>query len=747
LTAAEASTNVHGLVPAPHSQSRSMGLLGATGVGVGAIVGGGILVLAGAAFEATGPGALAAFALNGVVAALTALSFAEMSTTFPESGGAYVFAKKVLSVRAAFAVGWILWFAYIVAGVLYALGFAEFAVAIASDLWFAASGEVPPALVSRRTVIALALAAVGLYTVGLIRKSSGGGQWATVGKVVVFAVVIVAGLWALPGSSGSALAADLTPFLANGNAGLLRAMGFTFIALQGFEVIAAVAGEVREPSRTLPRAMFLSLGVSLLIYLPLLFVVITAGTPEGQKIAELSATQPETVIPRAVKGFMGPTGYWLVMIAAVLSTLSALQANILAASRVALTMAVDRTLPRVLAERHATRMTPVMAIYASALALVAILFMVPNLASAGAAASLIFLVSFALAHWTSYLARRRAGGARAPFSTPWFPAVPVIGGSACALLAIHQGLAVPAAGAIAAVWLGLGVILYFALFASRAEAVDASVQARDPHLARLRGLSPLVLVPVANPDSASAMIGIANALAPPSVGRVLLLSVVRKTEPGGLDSAERVLSEAIRSSLASGHSPEALLTIAAEPWSEIARVAESHRCESLLLGLSRVEETTTGNQLENLINEVDSDVAVLRARPGWKLESAERILVPVGGRGGHDELRARLLGSLCRGTARSVTFARILPCSAGAERVAESERSLRRVAEEEAPGQASTRVVQSDDLVGALVQLASEHDLLVLGIQRLKGRRAFGRVALAAAARNPAATILISRRA
>lgn len=553
----------------PQSESRSVGLLGATGVGVGAIVGGGILVLAGAAFTATGPGALVAFAVNGVVAALTALSFAEMSTAFPESGGTYVFAKKVLSVRSAFAVGWILWFAYIVAGVLYALGFAEYAVAIAADLWRAATGSAPGALTSRRTVIALAVGATGVYTLNLIRKTTGGGQLATIGKVVVFAVLIFVGLWAMLGESRQAIAEDLSPFFPNGLPGLLQAMGFTFIALQGFEIIAAVAGEVRDPTRNLPRAMFLSLGISLLVYLPLLLVVSTVGTPSSTSIRLLSESQPETVMAAAVKSYMGPAGYWLVMIAAILSTLSALHANILAASRVALTMATDRTLPRVLAERHATRSTPVMAIYASALALVAILFMVPNLAAAGAAASLIFLVSFALAHWTSYLARRRGGGAKA-FVTPAFPAVQVVGGGACAALAIYQGFAVPAAGGIVAVWLGLGVILYFALFASRAEAVDAFAQARDPHLARLRGLSPLVLAPIANPDSAAAMVGVANALAPPSVGRVLLLTVVKRSAPGGLDSAQRVLNEALTTSLASGHAPEALLTIADEPWNERA---------------------------------------------------------------------------------------------------------------------------------------------------------------------------------
>lgn len=90
-----------------------------------------------------------------------------------------------------------------------------------------------------------------------------------------------------------------------------------------------------------------------------------------------------------VKNYLGGAGYWLVMLAAVLSTLSALHASLLAASRVAYTMARDRTLPRVLAQAHRTRHTPLMAIYTSFVALAAILFMVPNLAAAGAAASLI----------------------------------------------------------------------------------------------------------------------------------------------------------------------------------------------------------------------------------------------------------------------------------------------------------------------------------------------------------------------
>ena len=111
----------------PLDDQRNIGLFGATSLGVGAIVGGGILALAGVAFATAGPGAIIAFALNGVIALLTVASFAYLARRFPESGGIYAYAKKVLSIEVAFVVGWVVWFASILAGVLYSLGFAAFA--------------------------------------------------------------------------------------------------------------------------------------------------------------------------------------------------------------------------------------------------------------------------------------------------------------------------------------------------------------------------------------------------------------------------------------------------------------------------------------------------------------------------------------------------------------------------------------------------------------------------------------------
>jgi basic amino acid/polyamine antiporter, APA family len=740
------ATPENGAVP------RTIGLLGATGVGLGAIVGGGILVLAGVAFSATGPGAIVAFAINGFVAVLTALSFAEMSSAFPESGGAYAYAKKVLSVRVAFAVGWVLWFAYIVAGVLYALGFAEYAALVLIEVSRTAFGVVPAWLTSHNTVLVLALLATIAFSASLIRKAAGGGPWATVGKVIVFIALIAAGLWVLASRPSGTVGAALSPLFPRGSIGLLQAMGFTFIALQGFEVIAAVAGEVKKPERNIPRAMLLSLGSALVIYIPLLFVIATVGVPGGESLVAMSTKDPETVMAVAVRNFLGPVGYWAVILAAILSTLSALEANILAASRVALSMGRDRTLPSVLTRTYAKSGTPVMAIYATALALVVTMVMVPNVAAAGAAASLIFLVSFAIAHATSWLARRRSGssGSQDTFRTPLFPMVPVVGGIACVTLAVFQAFAVPAAGGIVTVWLGLGVILYIALFARGARIVDAYAEAADPSLVKYRGRSPLVLVPIANPANAPALVGVAGAMAPPIVGRVLLLSVVKLQEElrdvaASIDGAQNVLHESLTTALELNYTPEALVTMSTSPWTEIVRVANDYDCESLLLGMHQLGQN--GHEsLQQLLNDVDCDVTILRSVPGWRLDEAKRVLIPIGGKGVHDELRARLVGSLVRTAPRKLTFMQVLPKDTSDARCEDARRALLQLALDEAATQPETIVARGDDAVELIASEADRNDLMILGLPRIQGRKVLGEFALRLTSRVHCSTILISRR-
>lgn len=737
-----------------NKKTKHLGMLGATGVGVGAIVGGGILALTGVAFATTGAGAIAAFALNGVIALITALSFAEMSSRFPQSGGSYVFAKKVLSVRAAFVVGWVVWTASIAAAALYALGFATFAVFAADQLWQTFLGNPPLWLGQPRLVTLLAVLATGFYALGLARTSVGGGRWETAGKMLVFAGVIAGGLWALTGSSAETVRTNLSPFLPRGGLGLLQAMGYTFIALQGFDLIAAVGGEIKDPGRTIPRAMVLSLALALVCYLPLLFVIAAVGVAPGQSISKLGADYPETVVAIAAQRFMGPSGLWLVSVAAILSMLSALQANLFAASRVAMAMAQDRTFPERLSGLHSSRGTPIKAIVATAAALLILLVLVPNVAAAGAAASLVFLLSFALAHWTAILARRRGGGYPAPFRAPWFPFFPIVGGVACLALAIFQAIAVPTAGVAVGLWFALGLVLYGWLFARRARVVDASTEVGDPQLTALRGRNPLVLVPIANPASAATLIEVANALTPSRVGRVLLLSVVNvdsasrsETSQPQLGYAHEVLRESLAASLSHGLALEALTTIATERWMEIVRVAKTHRCESLLLGFGKLNQDFVGTDFEDMMSRVDCDVVSLRAPSGWRLSQVERVLVPVGGKATHDELRARLLGSICRAGSRDITYMRVLPENTPARSYRSAQLGLTRIAQDEVPGSFHIEVVKDHAVEDVIARMAPEYDLIVLGTQRLSRRRkVLGELVVRALRGTSGAIILISRR-
>lgn len=718
---------------------RTLGLGPATGIGVGAIVGGGVLALSGVAFATTGPGAIVAFGLNGVIALLTALSFAELAARFPRSGGAYAYARSLTSIDAAFAVGWVVWFASVVAAVLYAMGFAVFFVPVLEQVARAFGGRAPAWLGSRFALVAYAIGALALYARHLTVSEPGSGQWASVGKMAVFAVLILAGIGVFVADppSLSQLQQRFTPFFEHGATGLVQAMGYTFIALQGFDLIAAVGGEVRQPERNIPRAMLLSLGIALAVYIPLLTLVVAVGSG-GEPIRVLAERDPEILLANAAQNFLGPLGYWLVIVAGVLSMLSALQANLTAASSLARTMASDRTLPTAFGDRAGTQAS---AVKLTAITIAGVLVAVPNVASAGAASSLIFLWTFAIVHWMAYRARVRSVSA-SPFSVPLFPLVPALGGAACLLLGLFQALAVPSAGALAALWLSAGAVLFAMHLAPRAKAVDALAEGRDPNLMQLRGRSPLVLVPIANPANARSMVHLTAAVAPAGISRVQLLSVLptvhRVRDDTGISplvDAQKVLGDSLETALESDLRPEVMIALSDDPFREITRRAVSLRCEMVVMGVGGLDESLIRGPLDRLISSVDADVVVLRAPPGWDPTTATRIVVPSRLGRAHSPTRARLLGNLLRTAPRAITFLGVQPTTTPAPAVARAEQTLRRIARDEAPG-SEVALVRGDDVVAEIARWSEDCDLLILGLQRGAAGRgtqpssAFGRKTL-----------------
>jgi len=738
---------------------RSIGFVGATGIGVAAVVGGGILVLGGVAVAEAGPSALLAFALNGAIALLTALTFAELATAFPENGGQYVYARRTFSVRAAFGVGWVMIFAHVVTAGLYAMGFAAYAVAALEALLPGPMSTLAGLPVRLLTVLA-AVAAIAAYGLRLLRGDPSGGQLGNIGKLAVFGVLIAAGLAVIVRRGPAEALAPLDPFFELGATGVVAAMGFTFITLQGFELIAGVAGEVREPRRTVPRAMFASLGIALLIYLPLLFVATSVGVPDGfESPASMARQYPETYFAEAASAYLGAFGFWLVIVAALLSTATALRANLLAGSRVTVAMARHRTLPRALERVHERTRAPATAIGFVCASSGALVLVVPDLAAAGAAASLIFLLTFAITHFAAWQVRSRAGGRiDGAFAAPLFPLVPLVGVVACGLLILFQLFTVPVAGLLLLVWLGFGASVYAGFLSNRAEALDAAVSGADPLFGRLRGRHTSVLVPLANPARARGLTAVAGALAPPAVGRVLLHQVIvaddTTEEPRirrAMQDASAALGNALVHARHEGLKTELLLTVAADPWREIARIAAEHEVDNVLLGLAQApdrgqdpeEAGTPTHPIDRLLDRLPCDVSLLHGGDAFDLEQVRRVLIPLSGGNDHDRLRARVIGALARKGLDRLAFLRVLPTDASADSERRALSALQAYVRDEARGRGEASVCRADDPIAEIVDRASDYDLLILGITRPHGGRSRMGALLARMVREASCPVLI----
>ena len=564
-------------------------------------------------------------------------------------------------------------------------------------------------------------------------------------KLGAIGTLVVAGFMAVAPGEPAVLEAAAPAVEGSLFSGLIAASLPVLFSFGGWQLLSYVAPEVRDPQKNLPRAMYLSLAIALAIYIPLLLLITTVGVPPEVEISDAAARNPEGLVAEAAERFLGPAGYWLVIGAGVLSMLSALQANLMGASRVAFSMARDRTLPRPLGRMSRSGATPALAVITTAAMLAIVVAVVGDVSAAGAASSLIFLISFATVHWAAILARRRSGDTR-------LPVVPALGGVLCLLLAAYQAQSVPEAGNVVMVWLLVGLALFLTLLARGARLADRAAEARDPDLARLRGRSPLVLVPIASPASAAGLAGVAATVRTPSVGRVLQLSVVSTPEEVPdedhpvMRDAQSILGESLLRGFERATPAETLFTIAANPAAEIARVARLHRCETVVLGAPRAQTPEGWARLEALVSPLDADVVVVRAPRRWRIAQVRRVLVPLGGRGDHSLARARLLASLTRAEDCEIIFLRTLPPGLPDDLARQARREVRDLARDEVEGAFDVRVEEAEDVCAEILRQAADVDLVVMGIQHARAGRAFGNIAREFAESSDVPLILVGGR-
>lgn len=396
---------------------RALGLGDAVGIGFGAIVGAGIFVVTGIAAGVAGPALLLALPLAGIAAAANALSSAELAARYPQAGGTYEYGRRVLHPWAGFAAGWMFLASKTAAAGAVGLGIAAYLERVA------------PGLPGR----AVALAAIALFTavnaLG-VRKSS------AVNLAIVF--VSTATLLAFAAAAGARFdAARLRPFAPAGAGGVLRAAALLFFAYTGYARIATLGEEVREPRRTIPRAILITVSSVSVLY----FAVALAAVGAGGTAAMARGDAPLAEVAREL-GM--PALEAAVSAGAVCAMLGVLLSQLLGLSRMVFAMARGGDLPGWLAAVDAGTGAPrraVLAVGAAAAAAAAF----GTLRAVAPAASFAILLYYAVANLSAL---------RMPREAKLYPdAVPAVGLAACLLLAASLpprtaavGVAVLAAG-------------------------------------------------------------------------------------------------------------------------------------------------------------------------------------------------------------------------------------------------------------------------------------------------------------
>jgi basic amino acid/polyamine antiporter, APA family len=352
---------------------RRLGTVDAVTIGLGSMVGAGIFVVLAPAAAAAGSGLLIGLAVAAVVAYCNATSSARLAARYPESGGTYVYGRERLGPAWGHLAGW-----------SFVVGKTASCAAMALTVGYYAWPQHSHAVAVLAVVALTAVNVVGVERSALLTRVI----VAVVLAVLVAVVAVVVGF-----GDGDVSNLAVGPDVRVG--GVLQAAGLLFFAFAGYARIATLGEEVRDPSRTIPRAIAVALGIALAIY------AVVATTV----LAELgSAALASTATPLADAVSATGHGGWapVVRVGAAVASLGSLLALILGVSRTVLAMARDRHLPAALEAVHPRFGSPYRAELAVGV-VVAVLAATTDVRGAIGFSSFAVLVYYAIANasaWT-----------------------------------------------------------------------------------------------------------------------------------------------------------------------------------------------------------------------------------------------------------------------------------------------------------------------------------------------------------
>ncbi|AHM62385.1 amino acid permease [Flammeovirgaceae bacterium 311] len=315
----------------PETLKRELGLVDAVGVGLGAVIGAGIFVVTGVAAGVAGPAFLIGLLIAGIAASCNGLSSAQLAATYPQSGGTYEYGYQVLNPWLGFSAGWMFLASKLSAGGVVAIGFGTYLAALAPG--------INPKLAAVCAALFLVLANYyGIKKAGKL-------------NLLIVGITLCALLYFIMAGIPHFDSARLRPFAPEGWQGIARASALLFFAFTGYARIATLGEEVREPRKTIPRAVIITLVSSVVLYAAVALVAVG-----GVGAATLSSSS--SPLGEAAKAFTLPGVILLIGIGATTAMFGVLLSQLLGISRMMFAMARRRDLPPFLERVHPRHQVP-----------------------------------------------------------------------------------------------------------------------------------------------------------------------------------------------------------------------------------------------------------------------------------------------------------------------------------------------------------------------------------------------------
>ncbi|MCL4408303.1 MAG: amino acid permease [Thermotogae bacterium] len=379
---------------------RTLGLYSATMMSVGSMVGGAIFVLAGTVFKMAGPSATLAILLAGIATFLTSLSFAEFSTFIPEAGGGYSYVRAIFGNKfVGFFTGWSLWIAYTLSAALFAIGFGTF--------FHYFIPFIPDTIGS---VILIFL--ISFNQIKGIKNS------AVLENIIVTSYVSVLIAYMIYGMKFSNLT-NVTPFFSHGTVATFQAVSILYMTYIGFDSVTTLGEEVKNPKKTLPLAIVISMVIVLVVKTGVFFVGSSLIN-----VQSITAQNAGSFMLNTAKFISGPIGGYIFAGAGLLATLSCMDTSLLASSRTSFALSRDKRLPYFFQSINPKTQSPIFSIVISTL-IVFFATITQNVEQISIIASALTLTGYALINLALLYSRKRNLNTQKGFKVPLYPYIPV----------------------------------------------------------------------------------------------------------------------------------------------------------------------------------------------------------------------------------------------------------------------------------------------------------------------------------